>query len=278
MQKKINIFLLITIFLCSFTLSSCESKSYLASYYDLKGMYQEFIIENKEIYELRVDEALDIELYEERFELHENKTKPTIKANEEYFKINEYGIKPIKECQNEKVVVYSGIDRVTFYVNATKIDKYADLEVKFYPITYNNKISINYDCLDINSNPIKKFVIKDVIVGDIVRMYYNGEYNHTLMYNDNNWYGGKILKIEKIHEAIPYTFIINENYIPIIIDSDIAYTFNRSVSIQGKYNVIIDDENYATTDKLEIGQTLYGFACVNNPNEIVSLYSYNPKE
>ena len=79
MQKKINIFLLITIFLCSFTLSSCESKSYLASYYDLKGIYQEFIIENKEIYELRVDEALDIELYEERFELHENKTKPTIK-------------------------------------------------------------------------------------------------------------------------------------------------------------------------------------------------------
>ena len=107
-------------------------------------------------------------------------------------------------------------------------------------------------------------------------MYYNGEYNHTLMYYDNNWYGGKILKIEKIHEAIPYTFIINENYIPIIIDSDIEYTFNRSVSIQGKYNVIIDDENYATTDKLEIGQTLYGFACANNPNEIVSLYSYNP--
>ena len=31
-------------------------------------------------------------------------------------------------------------------------------------------------------------------------------------------------------------------------------------------------------DKLEIGQILYGFACATNPNEIVSLYTYNPKE
>ena len=273
MQKKINIFLLITIFLCSFTLSSCESKSYLAHYYDLEGLHQEFIIENKETYELRVDEFLYIDLEEEGF--NHNNLKIKIKANEEYFKINEYGIKPIKECQNEKVVVYSGIDRVTFYVNATKIDKYVDWEVTFHPKAF-NKFFINYDCLDINSNPIKEFAIKEVIVGDIVRMYYNGGYDHTLMDCNNDWWGGEIIKIEKINEAIPYTFIIDENYVPIIKDSDIEYTFHRRVNILEKYNVIIDDEKYTTTDTLEIGQTLYGFACVNNPNEIVSLYSYNP--
>lgn len=272
MQKKINIFLLITIFLCSFTLSSCESKSYLAHYYDLEGLRQEFIIENKETYELRVDEFLYIDLEEEGF--NHNSLKIKIKANEEYFKINEYGIKPIKECDNEKVVVYSGIDRVTFYVNATKIDKYVDLEVEFHPHP-DNSFSINYNSM-LPFFILSNYDIDNVIVGDIIRMHYSGEYSITEAMYDNVWCGGKLINLEIVHEAIPYTFIIDENYVPIIKDSDIEYTFHRRVNILEKYNVIIDDEKYTTTDTLELGQVLYGFTCVNNPNEIVSLYSYNP--
>ena len=192
MQKKINIFLLITIFLCSFTLSSCESKSYLAHYYDLEGMRQEFIIENKETYELRVDEFLYIDLEEEGF--NHNSLKIKIKANEEYFKINEYGIKPIKECDNEKVVVYSGIDRVTFYVNATKIDKYVDLEVEFHPHP-DNSFSINYNSM-LPFFILSNYDIDNVIVGDIIRMHYSGEYSITEAMYDNVWCGGKLINLE----------------------------------------------------------------------------------
>ena len=270
MTKKFNIFLLIIMFLCSFTLSSCNTKSFVSSYYDLNGKIQEFVIKNKETYEFRVDEWYYIKLEGTSYD---NSLK--IKANKNYFEINQNEIVPIKECVNEKIVLYSGMNSVVFYVNATKIDKYVDWEVTFHPKAF-NKFFINYDCLDINSNPIKEFAIKEVIVGDIVRMYYNGGYDHTLMDCNNDWWGGEIIKIEKINEAIPYTFIIDENYVPIIKDSDIEYTFHRRVNILEKYNVIIDDEKYTTTDTLEVGQVLYGFACVNNPNEIVSLYSYNP--
>ena len=69
-------------------------------------MCQEFIIENKETYELRVDEFLYIDLEEEGF--NHNSLKIKIKANEEYFKINTINLSNKNiEIENKKLTVYS---------------------------------------------------------------------------------------------------------------------------------------------------------------------------
>ena len=151
------------------------------------------------------------------------------------------------------------------------------LKIMGHPFYSKDEVSINFNYNEPFLN-LSKYNIQDVVIGDIIGMYYTGDYFYTEMTWNNFVTVSNIIHVEKSYEAIPYTFIIDENYVPIIIDNEIEYKFHHTVYIYEQYYVINEDNLYTTTDKLEIGQTIYGFAWGNNPNEIASLYTYNPNE
>ena len=169
------------------------------------------------------------------------------------------------------------MNRVVFYVDAVAIDKFIDFIIRGCYEYNEEKVIIHFD-YNTPFLDLKAYNINNVVIGDVIRMYYSGTFQCTQADWYNNAYGFDVVNVERTFDAIPYTFIINEDYIPVMVKSEIDYKFHHFVYVQKTYYVIEEDNVCVPIDKLEIGQILYGFACATNPNEIVSLYTYNPKE